>query len=106
VTRHVTSHTLHTNNMSQDFLGATANSDFDFDRAASAFPDIEGLDGNVPTSIPHDQPSFDDFDLGGATQFSSTLKITEPDELDKFTSDFPELEPQVFPFPNVLKLEF
>jgi hypothetical protein len=83
--------------MSQDIFGASSgNTDFDFDRAASAFPDIEGLDGNVPVaSIPHGQPSFDGFDLGSATQFNSTMKITQSDELDKFTADFPELEPQV-----------
>ena len=84
-------------NMSQDFLGAASNdADFDFDRAASAFPDIEGIDGDISAPvIQNGRNSFDNFDIPQASQFTTSMKITEPDELDKFTTDFPELEPQV-----------
>jgi len=82
--------------MSEDFLGQTGG-DFDFDRAASAFPDIDGLDGDAPAPVaaPNGSSFTNQFDLdGGATQFNRSMKITEPDELDKFTSEFPELDHQ------------
>jgi len=81
--------------MSQNFLGQS-DDDFDFDRAASAFPDIDGLDGDVLAPVvPQDQSRLDNhFDMDTTAQFNKNMKITEHDELDKFTSDFPELEPQ------------
>lgn len=78
--------------MSQDFLPTSNNDDFDFDRATSAFPDIEGFDGEV--SVPAVQNGRNSFDFSAPSQFTS-MKITGSDELDKFTTDFPELEPQV-----------
>jgi len=84
--------------MSQHFLGQAAgnDADFDFDRAASAFPDIEGLEGDIAAPVQNGGNGFDDFDFAvpSQSQFASSMKITEPDELDKFTTDFPELEPQ------------
>jgi hypothetical protein len=87
--------------MSEDFLGQTSHSsaEFDFDRAASAFPDIDDFGGDAPIPAPaptQNGASFaNDFDFDGPAQFNSSMKVTEPDELDKFTTDFPELEPQV-----------
>ncbi|KAJ3575288.1 hypothetical protein NP233_g1201 [Leucocoprinus birnbaumii] len=82
-----------------DFLGGSNDID-EFERAANAFPDIS-LDGSgdIP-SVPagntssHNNSggfSFDDFDepsvpTGGA------VKVTGDDEIEKFESDFPELE--------------
>ncbi|KAJ2918608.1 hypothetical protein MD484_g1819, partial [Candolleomyces efflorescens] len=70
--------------------------EIDFDAAASAFPDIS-LDGDIPT-LPVTQPtqtmsssgfSFDDFD---EPKGSEHVRVTGDDELDKFESQFPELE--------------
>ncbi|KAH7883271.1 clathrin light chain-domain-containing protein [Phlebopus sp. FC_14] len=72
--------------------------DFDFDRAASAFPDIS-LDGggDVP-SLPAPAPppastgfSFDDFDTLPRQTFTD-VKVTGDDELEKFEDQFPELD--------------
>jgi len=81
--------------------GNTAD-EFDFDAAASAFPDIS-LDGS--TEIPSFSAatlggggpiarstsgfSFDDFD----TAPQSAVKVTGDDEIDKFESEFPEISP-------------
>lgn len=69
--------------------------EIDFDAAASAFPEIS-LDGDIPT-LPT-QPtqtqtssgfSFDDFD---EPKGSEHVRVTGDDELEKFESQFPELE--------------
>lgn len=71
--------------------------DFDFDRAASAFPDIS-LDGagDVPsyTAVSAPAPpstfSFDDF--GSPPRQSYTeVKVTGDDEIEQFEDQFPEL---------------
>ncbi|KZS88879.1 clathrin light chain [Sistotremastrum niveocremeum HHB9708] len=71
--------------------------DIDFDRAASAFPDIEGLDGDIPSAPAAAAPappsngfSFD-FDEPSAPR---EVKVTGGDEIDKFESEFPDIEPQ------------
>ena len=73
--------------------------DFDFDRAASAFPDIS-LDGEgdlpsfpaVPVSAPA-PPSAFSFDNFGSPprQSFNEVKVTGDDEIDKFEDQFPEL---------------
>lgn len=87
-----------------DFLGADfgkshsgGGDEIDFDAAASQFPDIS-MDGDIP-SIPS-QPthsnsnesngfSFDDFD---EPKGSEHVKVTGDDELEKFESQFPDIE--------------
>ncbi|KAF7782740.1 hypothetical protein Agabi119p4_2116 [Agaricus bisporus var. burnettii] len=81
-----------------DFLGGT--NDFDeFERASSAFPDIS-LDGSsdIPSTVP--QPakqssvgfSFDDFDTEPVPTTNNNVKVTGDDEIEKFESEFPEIE--------------
>ncbi|KAF8963602.1 clathrin light chain-domain-containing protein [Flammula alnicola] len=95
-----------------DLLGGDFSSSFhgnndeeiDFDRAASAFPDIS-LDGSteLPTAPPlaggrtNSGFSFDDFDDEPPLQQKETVvKVTGDDEIDKFESEFPDIEvPQV-----------
>ena len=82
--------------------GNSAADDFDFDRAASAFPDIS-LDGEgdipTPAAPPARAPtngfSFDDFD-SSLRETVREVKVTGDDELEKFETEFPELDvPQV-----------
>ncbi|EGN92761.1 hypothetical protein SERLA73DRAFT_98802 [Serpula lacrymans var. lacrymans S7.3] len=97
-----------------DILGADFSSsannnadDFDFDRAASAFPDISlDADADVPSLPPTHAPrpptngfSFDDF--GSPPRESVTdVKVTGDDDIDKFESEFPELDvPQTYSAP-------
>jgi hypothetical protein len=79
--------------------------DIDFDRAASAFPDISlGGDSDIPTftTPPSYTPApagpFDLDAFGGPTP-TREVRVTghdEDDEIGKFESEFPELEvPQV-----------
>jgi hypothetical protein len=94
-----------------DFLGGEFSSshktdiglgdDIDFDRAASAFPDIslDGI-GDIPTQAPvlaaraNSGFSFDDFD--SPVEKDSAVKVTGDDELDKFKNEFPDIQvPQV-----------
>lgn len=84
---------------------ATAGGDIDFDRAASAFPDIS-LDGSsdIPSSLNGTGAgstttttngfSFDDFDT--PPRGNTEVKVTGDDEIEKFESEFPDIEvPQV-----------
>lgn len=72
--------------------------DFDFDRAASAFPDIS-LDGEgdvpsfpaVPTAAPLTAFSFDDFGSPPRETFNE-VKVTGDDEIEKFEDQFPALD--------------
>lgn len=86
---------------------ATAGDEIDFDAAASAFPDIS-LDSDIPlpTGPPATQTSnsggfsFDDFDSPPRT---TDVKVTGDDEIEKFESEFPELDvPSVSPTRLVL----
>jgi hypothetical protein len=66
--------------------------DFDFDRAASAFPDID-LDGHGDVPLPSAPAassgfSFDDF---GSPLGQTEVKVTGDDEIEKFEDQFPEL---------------
>ena len=82
---------------------ATAGGDIDFDRAASAFPEIS-LDGSGDISVPPsgaappmsatDSFSFDDFSTPPSR--TTEVKVTGDDEIEKFESEFPDIEvPQV-----------
>ncbi len=83
--------------------GSYATADIDFDRAASAFPEIS-LDGNDDFSTPppaappvqaSNSFSFDDFSSPPPTR-TTEVKVTGDDEIDKFESEFPDIEiPQV-----------
>ncbi|KAJ3487153.1 hypothetical protein NLI96_g3723 [Meripilus lineatus] len=77
---------------------ATASGEIDFDRAASAFPEIS-LDGSTDIPIPGSTAapvssnngfSFDDFD--SPPNPPKEIAVTGNDEIDKFESDFPELD--------------
>jgi hypothetical protein len=82
-----------------DFLQSGAD-DIDFDRAASAFPDIS-LDGEVDFTVPSQPPvvtkssgsgfSFDDFD-SPPTHKDTVVKVTGDDEMEKFKSEFPDID--------------
>jgi hypothetical protein len=66
--------------------------DFDFDRAASAFPDLD-LDGQGDVPLPSAPVassgfSFDDF---GSPLGQTEVKVTGDDEIEKFEDQFPEL---------------
>ena len=71
--------------------------DIDLDRAASAFPDID-LDGDIPP-IPQRTTSNNDSGFGFSINSlisppaQPDVKITGDDEIDKFESAFPDLEP-------------
>lgn len=74
--------------------------DFDFEHAASAFPDIS-LDGTGDFDVPTPAPpaaarassgfSFDDFG-SPPRETQSAIKVTGDDELDRFESDFPDID--------------
>jgi len=75
-----------------------ATADFDFDAAASAFPDIS-LDGSTELPAPAANTnrvassggfSFDDFDSPPSR--ATEIKVTGDDEIEKFESDFPDIE--------------
>ena len=83
------------------FATATGADDIDFDRAASAFPDIS-LDGAddipVPAAAPAAAPSvssgsfsFDAFSPP-PIQKTTEVKVTGDDEIEKFESEFPEID--------------
>ena len=82
------------------FATATGADDIDFDRAASAFPDIS-LDGSTDIPIPVTTTaapvvssgsfSFDSFSPP-PIQKSTEVKVTGDDEIEKFESEFPEIE--------------
>ncbi|KAL7277727.1 hypothetical protein ACG7TL_008663 [Trametes sanguinea] len=81
---------------------ATATGDdLDLDRAASAFPEIS-LDGSGDISVPSAPPvapamsasgsfSFDDFS-SPPPQRETDVKVTGDDEIEKFESEFPDIE--------------
>ena len=78
----------------------TVSDDIDFDRAASAFPDIDIDSGDF---IQSSQPppnvaartssgfSFDDFSSLSPSQ-KTEVKVTGDDDFDTFESEFPEIE--------------
>lgn len=77
---------------------STNSDEIDFDRAASAFPDIS-LDGS--TEFPSAPPSFaargtnsgfsfEDFDTPAPQ--NTAVKVTGDDEIDKFESEFPDID--------------
>jgi hypothetical protein len=77
---------------------STNSDEIDFDRAASAFPDIS-LDGSTEfSSAPplaagqtNSGFSFEDFDTP-APQNHTAVKVTGDDEIDKFESEFPDID--------------
>lgn len=77
---------------SSSFHGNNAD-EIDFDAAASAFPDIS-LDGTgVETAAAARTSSgfsFDEFE--DALPDQPAVKITGDDEIDKFESEFPDIE--------------
>jgi hypothetical protein len=73
--------------------------DIDFDRAASAFPDIS-LDGTseIPSVVSPTANvqsgggfSFDDFD-SPPREKETDIKVTGDDEIEKFEDQFPDIE--------------
>lgn len=80
--------------------GAKGGDDFDFDRAAAAFPDIS-LDGegDLPSATPAPAAassapggfSFDDFGSPPPGQKVTDVKVTGDDEIDKFEDQFPDI---------------
>ena len=80
------------------FATATGADDFDVDAAASAFPDIS-LDGagDIPVPAAAAPPvstgsfSFDAFSPP-PMQKTTEVKVTGDDEIEKFESEFPEID--------------
>ena len=81
-------------------ISASSPRDIDFDRAASAFPDIS-LDGDGDFATP---TAFASGGIGGGGGFSfddfgtppaPNVKVTGDDEFGKFEDQFPELDVQV-----------
>jgi hypothetical protein len=76
-------------------IGSGAAGDLDFDRAASAFPDIS-LDGTTDIPAPAQPPlkknsssfDFDDFSSPPPTM---DIKVTGDDELEMFENQFPDI---------------
>ncbi|CAL1711560.1 unnamed protein product [Somion occarium] len=87
---------------------ATAGGDIDFDSAAAAFPDIS-LDGtgdipppiaSIPSTNSSSGFSFEDFGTPPSER-TTEVKVTGNDEIEKFESDFPEIEvPQILLLSN------
>ena len=82
--------------------GTTGSDDIDFDRAASAFPDID-LDSGSFVPVTSQLPtvaartsngfSFDDFGSPLPSQKKDTrVKVTGDDDFDTFESEFPEID--------------
>ena len=91
------------NEFSTSFQGTTTGDEIDFDRAASAFPDIDIDSGDFvqssqppPTVVAQTSGfSFDDFESPPSFQQKDTqVKVTGDDELDEFESRFPRSQPQ------------
>ncbi|KAI1785236.1 clathrin light chain [Ganoderma leucocontextum] len=82
--------------------GSYATADIDFDRAASAFRDIS-LDGTDDFSAPAPPTkaagmfSFDGF--SSPTPTRTTVTVTGDDEIEKFESEFPDIEGPQAPQP-------
>jgi hypothetical protein len=73
----------------------STDADIDFDRAASAFPDIS-VDGSDTFHTPAPSQaslgfSFDDFEGPPLTK-TTDVKVTGDDEIEKFESDFPVID--------------
>ena len=78
----------------------TSDNDIDFDRAASAFPDIDIDSGNFVQN-PQRPPiaaartsngfSFDDFESPPPKK-DTQVKVTGDDDFDAFESEFPEID--------------
>ena len=79
----------------------TGSDDIDFDRAASAFPDIDIDSGDFIQSSQPPPPivaartssgfSFDNFGSPPPSQ-NNPVKVTGDDDFDTFESDFPEID--------------
>ena len=83
--------------MSSDVLGAfgaaPADDEIDLDRAASAFPDLDDLDGALPA--PRAAPSASAATLTFAAfdePVQQDVKVTGDDEIEKFEDQFPDIE--------------
>ncbi|TCD65563.1 hypothetical protein EIP91_002483 [Steccherinum ochraceum] len=89
-------------NATGDSFATAGGDDIDFDRAASAFPDIS-FDGSseIPTSNASvtngtgttavtNGFSFDDFDT--PPRGNTEVKVTGDDEIEKFESEFPDID--------------
>ncbi|KAJ7496819.1 clathrin light chain [Mycena latifolia] len=76
--------------MSSDFTSGGGD-EIDFDAAASQFPALDGDDIlAVPAAAAHSNSDFflDDFDAPRET----VVKVTGDDDIEKFSSDFPDID--------------
>ena len=89
------------NEFSTSLHGSTSADDIDFDRAASAFPDIDIDSGEFISSPPppiaagqlkSNGFSFDDFDSPSFQQNNTQVKVTGDDDFDKFENEFPDID--------------
>jgi hypothetical protein len=89
------------NEFSTSLHKPTGSDDIDFDRAASAFPDIDIDSGDFIQSSQPQPPvvaartsngfSFDDFGSPPLSQ-NTAVKVTGDDDFDTFENDFPEID--------------
>ena len=88
------------NEFSTSLHRPTGSDDIDFDRAASAFPDIDIDSGDfiqssqppppIVAARPSNGFSFDDFGSPPPSQ-KKEVNVTGDDDFDAFESDFPEI---------------
>lgn len=79
---------------------SSGGGDIDFDRAASAFPDLDIDSGDfisisqppIAASRTSNGFSFDDFESPPFQQKDTQVKVTGDDEFNKFESEFPEID--------------
>jgi hypothetical protein len=103
------------NEFSTSLHGPTGSDDIDFDRAASAFPDIDIDSGNFIQSSQPPPPivaartsngfSFDDFGSPPPSQ-NTTVKVTGDDDFDTFESEFPEIDAGQVSWHSFLELSY
>ena len=102
------------NEFSTSLHRPTASDDIDFDRAASAFPDIDIDSGDFIQSSQPPPPivaartsngfSFDDFGSPPPSQ-NTTVKVTGDDDFDTFESEFPEIDAGQVSWHSILELD-
>ncbi|CAK5269770.1 unnamed protein product [Mycena citricolor] len=80
-----------------DFTSSGGANEIDFDAAASQFPDIS-LDGagdfpSLPSAPALASTNSNDFLSGFDEPVETAVKVTGDDEIEKFTSEFPDIQP-------------
>jgi len=76
------------------------DADIDFDRAASAFPDLDNFDGDIPQPTPARHAQMSTLESFAFDEPSKpAVKVTGDDEIEKFESSFPDIGGEAFTSP-------